>query len=73
MDVMQTSLFDVSLSVRTTNILIAEGMETIGDVMKAGKVRIATFPHFGRRQMDELEDALQAYNLSLPSGLQKFD
>lgn len=70
-DVMGKDVTDLELSVRTTNILIAEGLNTIGDIIRAGKVRIATFPHFGRRQMQELEEVLTAYKIDLPTGLVK--
>ena len=70
-DVMRKDVTDLELSVRTTNILIAEGLNTIGDIIRAGKVRIATFPHFGRRQMQELEEVLTAYKIDLPTGLVK--
>ena len=70
-DVMRKDVTDLELSVRTTNILIAEGLNTIGDIIRAGKVRIATFPHFGRRQMQELEEVLTAYQIDLPAGLVK--
>lgn len=67
---MEINVTDLELSVRTTNILLQNGIETVADIMKAGKVRLATFQHFGNRQMQEVEEVLSAYDLELPSGLQ---
>ncbi len=58
-EVLDTSIDELELSVRLSNILDTAGIKTIGDVVDRKSSDFLKMNHFGKRTMRELVDALK--------------
>ena len=58
-EVLALSIDELELSVRLSNILDTAGIKTIGDVVDRKSSDFLKMPHFGKRTMRELVDALK--------------
>ena len=58
---------NLELSARTKNVLIAENIYTVADLLKYRSNDLLKFPNFGRKSLIELEDWLAQHNLELAS------
>ncbi len=58
-EVLALSVHELELSVRLSNILDTAGIKTIGDVVDRKSSDFLKMPHFGKRTMRELVDALE--------------
>jgi DNA-directed RNA polymerase alpha subunit len=52
-------------TVRTKNCLLAENIETVGDLIKWSRVELLKTPNIGKKSLLEIIDALSSYGLSL--------
>lgn len=62
---LQKTVDDLELTVRLTNILRAEGITTVGELLKLSAVEVKKIPNLGKKQFSELVDALNIINVSL--------
>ena len=56
---------DLEFTVRTNNCLHAEGIETIGDLLKWSALRLLATPNLGRKSLREIEEKLKNHGLRL--------
>ena len=56
---------ELDLTVRSNNCLIAEGIETIGDLIQWTEVGLLKTPNLGKRSLREINDALALKGLKL--------
>ena len=61
--VLQKKIVDCDLSVRTTNICHANGIETLGDLTKLHKTDWLKMRNSGKKSLGELDDLLTAHGL----------
>ena len=61
---LKTKLVDLDLSVRALNCLKAADVETLGQLVSFNKNDLLKFRNFGKKSLTELEDLLEAMNLS---------
>ena len=61
--VLQKKLVDCDLSVRTLNICHANGIDTLGDLVKLHKTDWLKFRNSGHKSLTELDDLLTAHGL----------
>ena len=61
--VLQKKLVDCELSVRTLNICHANGIDTLGDLVKLHKTDWLKFRNSGHKSLTELDDLLTANGL----------
>ena len=61
--VLQKKLVDCELSVRTLNICHANGIDTLGDLVKLHKTDWLKFRNSGHKSLTELDDLLTAHGL----------
>lgn len=54
---------DLPLSVRTVNMLVAGGLETLRDMVRLHKGDYLRFRNFGKKSLDEISDYFKTYNL----------
>lgn len=64
-----TKLLDLDLTVRTTNCFVAEGMQTLGDLVKCTYNDLLRMPNFGRKSLKEVRDMLKERGLKLKGDL----
>jgi DNA-directed RNA polymerase subunit alpha len=69
---LKTKLVDLDLSVRALNCLKAADVETLGDLVKFNKNDLLKFRNFGKKSLTELEDLLEAMNLSFGMDITKY-
>lgn len=55
---LQMRLSELGLSVRTTNCLEEQGLETIGDLLKCPREELLTFTNFGEKTLVDVYAAL---------------
>lgn len=65
-------LVDLDLSVRALNCLKAAEVETLGDLVKFSKNDLLKFRNFGKKSLSELDDLLEANNLSFGMDVSKY-
>lgn len=56
---LESNVVDLEMTVRTTNLLLHNGMNTINDILDRGAIRLLQLPHFGKRQYNELSEVLE--------------
>ena len=62
---MPVSIDDLELSVRTTNVLAAEGMDTVAQLVKHSSEQLLQIRNFGMAQLVNVRERLDAYGLRL--------
>ena len=65
-------LVDLDLSVRALNCLKAAEVDTLGDLVKFSKNDLLKFRNFGKKSLSELDDLLEANNLSFGMDVAKY-
>lgn len=66
-DVLKASIVTLDLSVRTRNPLLNDNILTIEDLVKKTEGELLRTPHFGRKSLNEVKEALSRLNLCLES------
>lgn len=69
---LKTKLVDLDLSVRALNCLKAAEVETLGDLVKFNKNDLLKFRNFGKKSLTELDELLEAMNLSFGMEVGKY-
>jgi len=69
---LKTKLVDLDLSVRALNCLKAADVETLGQLVSFNKNDLLKFRNFGKKSLTELEDLLEAMNLSFGMDITKY-
>jgi DNA-directed RNA polymerase subunit alpha len=69
---LRTKLEDCNISVRVLNVLKKAEVETIGDLVSHNKVDILKYRDMGRKALNELDDLVEALNLSFGMDVQKY-
>lgn len=69
---LKTKLVDMDLSVRALNCLKAADVETLGDLVQFNKNDLLKFRNFGKKSLTELDDLLEAMNLSFGTDISKY-
>jgi DNA-directed RNA polymerase subunit alpha len=69
---LKTKLVDLDLSVRALNCLKAADVDTLGDLVRFNKNDLLKFRNFGKKSLTELEDLLEAMNLSFGMDISKY-
>jgi DNA-directed RNA polymerase subunit alpha len=69
---LKTKLVDLDLSVRALNCLKAADVDTLGDLVRFNKNDLLKFRNFGKKSLTELEDLLDAMNLSFGMDISKY-
>ena len=69
---LKTKLIDLDLSVRALNCLKAAEVETLGDLVKFNKNDLLKFRNFGKKSLTELDELLEAMNLSFGMEVGKY-
>ena len=64
-DVLNLSIEEIGLSVRSTNCLRAARMKTVGDLLTYSPERLLRLPAFGRTSLEDVEAALRDLGLTL--------
>lgn len=65
-NIFSESVHTLDLPIRPLNCLVAEGIETIGALMKKTRIELRRIPNLGKGSLKEIEDALFAkYKLHL--------
>lgn len=62
------NILDVGLTTRTALLLMADKINTIGDVTKYTKRDFLKFTNFGTKSLRELEEVLKKYDITLEEG-----
>ena len=63
---LQMSTAEIGLSVRTTNVLAAEGIATIEELLQYSPARLLEIRNFGEKQLQDVRERLAAHGLRLP-------
>ena len=69
---LKTKLVDMDLSVRALNCLKAADVDTLGDLCTFNKNDLLKFRNFGKKSLTELEDLLDAMNLTFGMDISKY-
>jgi DNA-directed RNA polymerase subunit alpha len=69
---LKNKLVDLDLSVRALNCLKAADVETLGQLVSFNKNDLLKFRNFGKKSLTELEDLLEAMNLSFGMDITKY-
>jgi len=69
---LKNKLVDLDLSVRALNCLKAAEVETLGDLVKFNKNDLLKFRNFGKKSLTELDELLEAMNLSFGMDIAKY-
>jgi DNA-directed RNA polymerase subunit alpha len=69
---LKTKLVDMDLSVRALNCLKAADVETLGELVTFNRNDLLKFRNFGKKSLTELDDLLQAMNLSFGMDTSKY-
>ena len=64
---MELPIAHMDLSVRASNCLEAEGIQTIGELVNLSQDQIMAFKNFGRTSLKEITRKLDEMNLTLGS------
>ena len=65
--VLNVSVKEIGLSTRVQNILLRKDLQTLGEVVNLSAEELRSLPHFGAGSRRELQEALEARGLKLPS------
>lgn len=71
-NLLKSRLVDLDLSVRALNCLKAADVETLGDLVSYNKNDLLKFRNFGKKSLTELEDLVQAKNLTFGMNVAKY-
>ena len=71
--VLNMKIEDLDFTVRTTNILKLNNLETLGQVIKYDKFQLLKMRNFGRKCLTEILDFIEPYGLELGMNLDKMD
>lgn len=71
-NLLKSRLVDLDLSVRALNCLKAADVETLGDLVSYNKNDLLKFRNFGKKSLTELEDLVQAKNLTFGMNVGKY-
>ncbi|NCC63415.1 MAG: DNA-directed RNA polymerase subunit alpha, partial [Spirochaetia bacterium] len=63
--ILNTSVEELELTVRSSNCLKNANIRTIGDLTKKTEEEIAKTRNFGKKSLSEIKDKLKEWNLSL--------
>ena len=69
---LKTKLVDMDLSVRALNCLKAADVETLGELVTYNRNDLLKFRNFGKKSLTELDDLLEAMNLTFGMDITKF-
>ncbi len=69
---LKTKLVDMDLSVRALNCLKAADVETLGDLCTYNKNDLLKFRNFGKKSLTELDELLEAMNLTFGMDISKY-
>ncbi len=69
---LKTKLVDMDLSVRALNCLKAADVETLGELVQFNRNDLLKFRNFGKKSLTELDDLLQAMNLTFGMDITKY-
>ena len=69
---LKNRLADMELSVRALNCLKSADVETLGDLVTFNKNDLMLFRNFGKKSMAELEELVEAKNLSFGMDISKY-
>ena len=69
---LKTKLVDLDLSVRALNCLKAAEVDTLGDLVKYNKNDLLKFRNFGKKSLTELDELLEAMNLSFGMDVSRY-
>jgi hypothetical protein len=72
-NLLDTALEDVELSVRTSNCLRKENINTLGELITRTESELLGIRNLGKRSFDEVMERLAQYNLHLRSGVGAVD
>ena len=61
----ETSIYEVELSVRSSNALDSAGVKKLGDVISIGFDGLKKLKNCGKKSIDEIEDRLNDFGLTL--------
>ena len=65
MALFHTDFFQLSLTVRSRNCLLAEGITEVECLIEHSRELLLRFPNMGKKSVAEIETALEAVDLSL--------
>jgi len=71
-EVLKRSIDELEISVRTSNCLKSQNIQTIGDLVKKSGKELLTYDNFGRKSLKELEKILDKMGLKLEMDVDKF-
>ncbi|MCW0482835.1 DNA-directed RNA polymerase subunit alpha [Gaoshiqia sediminis] len=69
---LKTKLVDMDLSVRALNCLKAADVETLGELVTYNRNDLLKFRNFGKKSLTELDDLLNAMNLTFGMDISKY-
>ena len=69
---LKTKLADLDLSVRALNCLKAAEVETLGELARFNKNDLLKFRNFGKKSLTELDELLEAMNLSFGMDISRY-
>ena len=69
---LKTKLVDMDLSVRALNCLKAADVETLGELVTYNRNDLLKFRNFGKKSLTELDDLLEAMNLTFGMDITKY-
>jgi DNA-directed RNA polymerase subunit alpha len=69
---LKSKLGEMNLSVRALNCLKAADVETVGDLVKFNKNDLLKFRNFGKKSLTELDELLEALNLSFGMDISRY-
>ncbi len=71
-EVLKRSIDELEISVRTSNCLKSQSIQTIGDLVKKSGKELLTYDNFGRKSLKELEKILDKMGLKLEMDVDRF-
>lgn len=71
-EVLKRSIDELEISVRTSNCLKSQSIQTIGDLVKKSGKELLTYDNFGRKSLKELEKILDKMSLKLEMDVDRF-
>ena len=73
MNMLDTKIDQLELSIRTTNALELENIFSIRDLVKKAPAELLRLPNFGRKSLNEVKEVLHAMSLSLAMSSEQID
>ncbi|MBR4976424.1 MAG: DNA-directed RNA polymerase subunit alpha [Thermoguttaceae bacterium] len=58
-EILDLSMAEIGLSVRTTNCLDEQGISTVGELLKCTRADLLSIPNFGEKTLEEVFNALE--------------